>query len=479
VGTANPFLGVDYQAAYSVTPINTFHFRVASSMDAGCPDASVSFVAGASNAEGSSLLDSTGAPVPADGGFSAFTDFQGNVSAQLQSGSQAGQVTVIATVVLPNGHPTSASGSSSVVGTQPNVANCGITCSPVNLPVYSGDQNEPCAIKSNYPGSTTCTVHLADRFHNAIGISVPVHFYSEAGVWQKQTVNTPSYGDTTDPPGVATNVLKTDQSTLPVDVDPIPGEPSYMGTCLGLNRTYNPRDGLVTVMAAFTGEEAFQDLFATGNWQPGDPFVDLPQPFVDSDDSSAWKPGDACAGSSSDGGCDGPNSQWDGNANVWVQSHVLYTGDPVTVTWTPAVAPTIYGMAEIGSVTWADENINNPASQTVCNVTAPSSGNPQGLTCTYPIPPAKADPPDSLGMDAIQVQICDAGMIPVDGGMQSNTICSYLTVVANYPMGFTNSYQVATSTGHDAGPAYCINATAALFSDPVLASQNCGTVFGF
>jgi hypothetical protein len=481
VGTSHPFLGVDYQASYSINPVNTFNFRVAATDDGGVPNTPVSFAAGASNAQGSALLDVSGTPVPSDAGFSLNSDSQGNVSAQIQSGTFAGQVSVIATVTLPNGKTASVSGSSSVVGTQPSRGNAGISCKPVNLPVFSGN-NPVCALKSDYDGTTTCTVILGDRFGNAIGISVPVHFYAEAGLWQSQTVNTPDYGQssTTNLPGTAVNTLKTAQASLPLDVSPLAGEPSTSGLCLGtVPRTYNPRDGLVTVMAAFTGEEAFTDEFALGYWQPGDPFFDLPQPFVDSDDSSVWHPGDICAGSSTDGGCDGPNHRWDGNTNVWVENWIVYTGDPVTTTWDPSPAPTILGLPAYGWVTWADQSINIPAAQTICNVTSPSAGEPTGFQSQYPVAPFGANPTDQLGMTASQIPTCDAGYIIVDGGMVLNTICNYQAIVTGFSAGFTNKYQVTETTFQDGGGApYCIYSSATLFADTADTSQNCGIAIG-
>ncbi len=479
VGTANPFLGVDYQASYSLNPVNTFYFRVSADDDAGIAGIPVTFVTGASNAEGSYLLDNK-VPVASDAGFTVMTDTVGNASAQVQAGTFAGQVSVIASVVLPSGATASVTGSSSVVGTQPSRGQSGMSCSPVNLPVYSGN-NPVCAVKSDYTGTTTCTVRLGDRFGNAISTSVPVHFYAEAGLWQSQTVNTPAYGQSsgTNLPGVAVNTLQTAQSALPQDVDPLADEPSIAGLCLGsVPRTYNPRDGLVTVMAAFTGEEAFTDEFALGYWQPGDPFFDLAQPFVDNDDSSVWKAGDVCAGSNTNGTCDGPNQQWDGNASVWVETWILYTGDPVTTVWSPSPAPTIQSLPETGSVTWADENINIPAVQTTCSVSAPTSGEPTGFQSTYPALHTAATPPDALGMAASQIPICDAGTIVTDAGMVSNGICWYQTIITGFNQGFTASYQVSETTFQDGGSPYCVYSSASIFADPVDTSQNCGNAFG-
>jgi hypothetical protein len=488
IGTNNPFLGVDYHASYSVNTINTFTFRVIDSADGGVPDAAVFITAQTSTAIGSNLLypPPAGGIVPSDAGITVFTDDFGDVSAQIQSGTGHGQVFMYASVQLPTGNYASAQGSSYVVGTQASRANSGISCTPVNLPVYSG-HNPVCATKSDYSGTVTCTVKLGDRFNNAVAIAVPVSFYTEAGLWQSQTVNTPAYGqgNTTTPYGWAVNTLNTAQGGLPQDVDPIAGEPSNSGLCAGtVPRVYNPRDGLVTVMAAFTGEEAFVAESAQSYWVPGDPFFDLPQPFVDTDDSSVWKPGEFCAGSTTDGGCDGPNHQWDGNTNIWVENWIVYTGDPVTTVWSDLVAPTIYSLPSTGTVTWADVNINTPASGllfgTQCSVYSPTSGEPTGFSSTYPWPTTSAPtPPDGLGMTVTQLPMCDAGMIDIDGGMAANTLCWYQTVVYGFDQGFTAGYAVSESTSqYDAGSPYCIYSSAALPGDALDQSQLCGTAYG-
>jgi hypothetical protein len=168
---------------------------------------------------------------------------------------------------------------------------------------------------------------------------------------------------------------------------------------------------------------------------------------------------------------------WDGNANVWVESWILYTGDPATTVWNPAVGPTVGALAVTGDVTWADVNLNVPASQTICDVSAPTSGEPQGFSCTYPFGATAASPPDSYGMGKTpaQVEVCDAGyIILADGGQQANQVCSYLTVVSEFGSGFTGIYQL-TDSSTTMGGQYCINSSCKIFADGPDLSQLCGT----
>ena len=54
----------------------------------------------------------------------------------------------------------------------------------------------------------------------------------------------------------------------------------------------NPRDGLVTLVAYAAGAEGFDDQNQSGTWDLGEPFDDLPEPYVDADDNGQWSPGE-------------------------------------------------------------------------------------------------------------------------------------------------------------------------------------------
>ncbi len=478
---ANPFLGVNYHASYNVNTVNTFTFQaVDSTGKVGVPDIAVRFSAGQSNPVDSQILVTSGT-----------TNSNGLVTTQVESGQKAGPIAVIATIVLPDGTSLSATGNSAVIGTQPSVSHSGISCSPVNLPAYT-DGQEPCGTNSSVSSQTTCTVTLADRFGNAIQVPVPVQFFSEAGNWQNASVSTPAYGASGATPGQATNALQVSGGPLPQDVDPLPAdgllaaEPYYSGICAGGPRTFNPRDGLVNVIAVFQGEEPFEDLTGSGYWEPNDPFVDLPQPFVDNDDSSQYKPGDICPGLSN-GSCAGPNHIWDGSANVWVQTHILYSGDPIFTGWTPdaGVIVPVNGPLQ-GTVTWSDENLNTSAcgGGTSCETSyaVTLASGTTNVQVQFPANGLPASPGDTLGMIVTQVEDCDAGYVLLDGGQHPNPVCSYRTVVHGFSGGFTGTYNASEAgsacSGQTGGPCadtVCLEAPAHFGSDqpPLHPTQAC------
>ena len=222
-----------------------------------------------------------------------------------------------------------------IVGAKSNGAHITLDCTPRNVAALSDND---CNF-SHYTGSdnfVTCTVTLADRFNNALGISTLVTFQSEAGSVGPPTT-TPQY-DSTKPPdgqkalGVATDFIGVAGGTLPVDVAPFAGETSlqYVNSCGNL--THNPRDGLVTIIVMARGEEGFVDLNGNGVWDAGEPFIDLGEPFVDANDNDLHDSGEWFLDANSNGVWDGPNGNWDSDTTIWAATRVVYTGLPAAQT---------------------------------------------------------------------------------------------------------------------------------------------------
>ncbi|MGC9042641.1 MAG: hypothetical protein ACP5KG_02155 [Myxococcota bacterium] len=165
-----------------------------------------------------------------------------------------------------------------------------------------------------------CSVAIADRFSNKIPFSTKIFFRTEAGAI------TPSSETSEDPDsmGIANVTLRT-QDPRPKDVQPFTDEPR-VGT--GLAR--NPRDGLVTIIAATTGEEEFDDENGNGQYDEGEAFVDLGEPFVDMNDNNQWDSDEAFIDVNLNGQYDGPNGKWDGNTVIWKATWVVWTGNIAT-----------------------------------------------------------------------------------------------------------------------------------------------------
>lgn len=482
----NKYMGIDYQTNYVKFPVNTFIFEVTdSSGKIAVPGASVN-VALSTTAPGVGYLVGD-----VDGGgegelLPVTSDANGLVTVQAHSGQKAGTVTLTASVV---GTSYNAQASSAVIGTQPSLARSTFACGPVNLPVYAeGISGLPCeTTASGSPFQTTCTANLADRFGQVVEVPVTVQFYTEAGNFVSASATTPDFGQTGTGlvPGEATNVLQT-SSNVPQDVSPLAAEPSYTDPDPSNqrcgNRTYNPRDGLVSVIAVFQGEEPFTDLTGSGVYEPGDPFTDVPQPFVDSNDNSVYDPGEICPGSSVANQCGGANGVWDANTSLHAETRILYSGVGVGVpTSVLAQGSTISfeapgpqqafmlseSQSENGSVTWGDVNLNVAAATGTNQAygVVVSSG-PTSTTATFPAPGSKAAPPDTLGMTVTFLTDCDAGVVPVDGGSVPTSICRLVTQVSQFSGGFTSQYKVTNgNTQAGKGGPFTLTATQQILSD--------------
>ncbi|MBI5527046.1 MAG: hypothetical protein HY897_11985 [Deltaproteobacteria bacterium] len=164
-----------------------------------------------------------------------------------------------------------------------------------------------------------CTVALADRFSNKIPFATKVFFQTEAGAINSSAQTL----ETEEGLGTATVSVRT-SDPRPKDVDPIPGIEPFFAPA---DRTYNPRDGLLTVIVATTGEEEFDDENGNGQFDDGESFVDIGEPFVDKNDNDTWESDEGFIDWNQNGQYDGPNGAWDGNAVIWKPTWLMWTGD--------------------------------------------------------------------------------------------------------------------------------------------------------
>ncbi len=93
-------------------------------------------------------------------------------------------------------------------------------------------------------------------------------------------------------------------------------------------RVNNPRDNLVAMIAVTTGEEGFDDNNNNGQYDAGEPFIDLTEPFVDNNDNGTWDPNERFVDTNGNGRWDGKNGQYDASTLIWVQERLLWTGWP-------------------------------------------------------------------------------------------------------------------------------------------------------
>jgi hypothetical protein len=272
------------------------------------------------------------------------TDVNGNVSVLLHSGQTAGVVSVTAKAQAGSAVVVQyAATNIAIVGAKASGAEINISCSPRNIPALT-DQD---CTNSNYAGSTDsqtiCTVTLADRYKNALGVPTKATFQTEAGI-AGLPATTPAYV-TSQPPssqiglGVATDYVRVTGAKLPADVTPFIGEYSVDHDLDGCGmRTHNPRDGLVTIIVKVRGEEGFVDgsngcprdgVYNLPGSSPGclgEYFIDIGEPFVDWNDNGIQDGDEPYEDLNGNGVWDGPNGVWDADTTIWAQTRILYTG---------------------------------------------------------------------------------------------------------------------------------------------------------
>lgn len=214
----------------------------------------------------------------------------GKATVILNSGKVSGPVTITATIKntkLSSSSPTISIGGGVVSGPHFNLA-----ANRLNLPGL---------IRSD--AQSTIFAYVADRFGNFNVLEgTSISFYTEAGAIDRSGI--------TDKNGKASVQLRTQNP------DPV----------LAASPSPDPKNGHVTVIATVMGEEGFDDTNGNGvydligaNGQP-EPFDDLPEPFIDSNDNNVRDSGpvgslfefEEFIDSNGDGQYSPKNGLWDG-----------------------------------------------------------------------------------------------------------------------------------------------------------------------
>jgi hypothetical protein len=359
----------------------------------------------------------------------ALSDEEGYVQTIISSGTTAGSAGITARAVLGEVEIEAPSASLPVVGAKPSRKGFDLLCERRNIGGFIGRLGDQITVDRAY----ACTSVLLDRFGNPVGVTQRVSYFSEGGVINSPQQSVPwDYVRVPTPPSdvgrVGTNYNP--RTRPPCDTEPLDEEPFFDqdGDCsVPINGcpeipsgfcTDNPRDGLVTIIAVTTGEEEFEDRNGNGQYDSGEPYWDLGEPYIDANDNNEWDPGEFFQDLGSEqnpegnGQYDGPNGQWDALTSIWTSNRVLLTGDtasggrraggqlgPEEFEY-PAAFITSYSDPELGdfleiteraSITlpdgvyaagvrrlWFDDNLNVMNSSTVFS--AASSGTPVGIT---------------------------------------------------------------------------------------------------
>jgi hypothetical protein len=247
----------------------------------------------------------------------------GLASTVLTSGTVSGPVRVLASITIGTTTLTSSSANVSIAGGPPSGAHIGVAPAFRNIAGLV-TQGIICPV----------TAIVGDRFGNPVPQNTTVSFFTNGGVVTPQGL-TDALGNT---PGV--------------DIKTGPPTP-HVGTATDFG---DPRTGVVTVIAVTQGEETFIDsngngLFdGPGEFDPADPEIDTPEPFIDHvnlcngvpapcladpvnppllSGNGSFDPNDRYElfiDGNGNGAWDPPNVMWDAHKPIFASTTVLFTG---------------------------------------------------------------------------------------------------------------------------------------------------------
>jgi hypothetical protein len=303
----------------------------------------------------------------------AITNAMGQISVTLSSGLNTGIAKVRASIPLARLEVVSQ--GVEVVSGRPYDDRLSLSCARRSLGALQS-ATPPRGLSA--ATSTLCQLQFADLQGNLPPSQQTVRWISEIGRFDNILPAAPNSGVASAVFGASTYF--TNPTT------PLPGEPS--------NGSANPRDGLVTIVAAIEGEEAYIDGSAdggfNGKWDPGEWFVDLGEPFVDGNDNGRYDANeplinvpqyDCTTGAllPNNTAYDGPNGCRDERTLIWRATHVMYTGSPAFIDVNPPFPSQVAaGATSLHTITITDANLNRISADGISAMVA-GIGTPRGM----------------------------------------------------------------------------------------------------
>lgn len=333
-------------------------FRVTDAMGMPVEDVDVTFTVAANSAAGCTVVP-----------LQARSNNMGIVRTTLTAGDSQGTATVLARVVGSTIAETPSENFNIIIG-RVNEGRMALSCARTTI----GALQTPTPPRNDR--DSVCTVTLVDRNGRTPPFALNVSWLSEAG-------NLPPTSTFT---GLTNTAAVTFNSggNMPVLTSPLPAVgPPFPAPAEPFFGTTNPRDFFVTIVAAVQGEEEFVDGSGASRgvtnqvWDPGEYWIDLPEPFADSNDNGTWDPNEPyidtdrvnCATGQTEPRnqrWDGPNGCWDRATQVWKPTHVVYGGSPASgsalsnfITITPSLpAFMAAGTNQLFDIAWTDPAFN-------------------------------------------------------------------------------------------------------------------------
>ncbi len=405
----------------------------------------------------------------------------GTVTTFLHAGKIAGPVHIIASVNTDNGVISTSSQTIYIGSGKPSGSHFTIS--------VEADQYNIMGLA--FTGlQSTITAYLADRFGNFVPTNTPISFFPEAGA-------------------IGSGALTNDMGSATVQLqsqEPYPQDVTYDGTTYTDDyvvyggKTHNPHDGWVTVIAVAEGEEKFYDANGNGEYDegeyfddlgepyidandngiydagepytdvnhngqydkgepfedangngvydPGEKYVDVnnngvydpPEPFTDLDGNGIWTPPEFYIDYNQNGVYDMANGKWDANTLIWVSTRILFTGE-------------VY-LGEKGSWFYdSPVDYTNPVPEIVLqngeykklwlrlvdgNLNPLASGTTVGLKVeAMGKSPPKVSPTDEKTLDGSTNGFWVTVADPDTGTNEPTDVMFYITVKITYPTGYS------------------------------------------
>jgi|JI10StandDraft_1071094.scaffolds.fasta_scaffold10764_4 hypothetical protein len=358
----------------------------------------------------------------------------GIVRTTLNAGDSQGTATVIAKVLsLPD---TPSPGFNIVIG-RVNEGRMQLSCNRTTLGALQWPT--PPRIDQN----AQCTVVLADRNGLNPPFALNVSFQTEAGSIPPTITSTPG--------ATSVSAMFNTGGSLPVPTSPLPAiGPPFNAPAEPFSGINNPRDSFVTIIAAVQGEEEFWDGsgssngLANGQWEPGEYWVDLPEPFVDSNDNGTWDPNEPFIDTDrvncgtgqvepKNSRWDRPNGCWDRRTQIWKTTHIVYGAGPGPATpdflrFSPAIPSFVPNDAvRQVTVTWTDAFFNRFSSDSAAITITQIAGSRGSAAIS-----TSGITGESFGHDlryfAVRALVSDAGVVVAEEGL-----CDPLAPDSGYP----------------------------------------------
>lgn len=277
----------------------------------------------------------------------------------LSSGSVAGPVSFTATVTVGQKTFLTSAPPVSISGGVPSATHFGLATTRFNLPGLV-----------RFNSQTDILAFVADRFGNFNVLEgTTMSFYTEAGA-----ISEPQ---TTDAQGSAKATLRTQNP-----------RPASNGS---------PQDGFVRVLAVTVGEEAFHDVNGNGKFDVNEPFTNLPEPFLDSNDNTQHDDDEFFIDENRNGVHDEGLPVWDGpgctqsgcksTKMIWATINLVFTGHPrCSISHNASILPNTnppeftipHGATRIFTFSVGDINTNFPPEGTTIEI-ASTGGTISGL----------------------------------------------------------------------------------------------------